>query len=393
MIAYFDCFSGISGDMTLGALVDLGVPVEFLKSSISRLPLTGFDIVENTVSRNGIRAKQIEVVVDENQPRRDYHQIKTLIEASPFEDNVKNTGLAIFQKIAEAEARIHNSPVERVHFHEVGGVDAIVDVIGTALGMAWLKIDAVSASRLPLGYGLTRSMHGIIPIPAPATLEILKNIPTYGSDVPFELVTPTGAGIVATLSRSFGTMPEMTVERTGYGSGQRILESRPNLLRIVLGHSPEDSVQAGANCLEDDVVVIETNIDDMNPEIFGYLMERLLQAGALDVCWFPVYMKKNRPGTMVQILCRKAEKKAIGEILFTETTSIGIRYHDAHRTILKREISQFESSYGMIRVKKVIEINGTTRLVPEYDECRKIAVQKNIPMRAVYERLLKEIPG
>ena len=277
MIAYFDCFSGISGDMTLGALVDLGLPVNWLKDQMASLPLAGFDITEETVSRNGIKARLIDVVVEAGQPRRDYHQIKTIIENCPFSDAVKELGLSIFDKIAEAEAHIHNSTKERVHFHEVGGVDAIVDVMGTALGVEYLKIDNVSASKIPLGQGLTKSMHGIIPVPAPATLEILKNVPTYGSGIPFEMVTPTGAAIIATLAESFGPMPEMRMNRIGYGSGQRILESQPNLLRVITGELEKDLPGQKKKSQKDTITIIETTIDDMNPEIFGYVMERLQQ--------------------------------------------------------------------------------------------------------------------
>ncbi|MBA3030701.1 MAG: nickel pincer cofactor biosynthesis protein LarC [Desulfobacteraceae bacterium] len=391
MIAYFDCFSGISGDMTLGALVDLGVPVKWLKETISGLPLQGFDMVEQTVSRNGISAKLVDVVVDEGQPIRDYHQIKTLIEKSPLSDRVKQTALNIFQKIAEAESLIHNAPIDKVHFHEVGGVDAIVDVCGAALGMEYLKIEQVVASKLPLGSGLTRSMHGVIPIPAPATLEILKHVPTYGSGIPFELVTPTGAGIIATLAGRFGKMPEMRIEKTGYGSGQRILESQPNLLRIILGSlEPAGSTRMDENCLEDDIVILETNIDDMNPEWFGFLMEQAQSAGALDVSWHPIQMKKNRPGTLVQMLCHAEQKTKMVEILLRETTSIGIRCYEAHRYMLKRETVILKTSYGDIQMKKITGLDGRTRLAPEYDVCRKIALEKNIPIKRVYDTLLKE---
>jgi hypothetical protein len=321
---------------------------------------------------------------------RDYQEIKTLLENSPLQDRVKRTALDIFRKIAEAESRIHNVSVDKVHFHEVGGVDAIVDVCGAALGMEYLKIDKVFASRLPLGQGLTKSMHGVIPVPAPATLEILKNIPTYGSGIPFELVTPTGAGIIATLAVGFGKMPEMTLEKSGYGSGQRVLESRPNLLRIILGQPDKSLFIMTEHCLEDDIVVMETNIDDMNLEWFGYLMEKVQNAGALDVCWHPVQMKKNRPGIMVQILCREEQKGGIAKILLKETTTIGIRFYEARRYMLKRENILLKTSYGETWMKKIIGLDGQTRLAPEYEACRKIALERNIPIQDVYNNLLKE---
>ena len=385
MIAYFDCFSGISGDMTLGALVDLGLPVKWLKETISSLPLSGFDITEEIVTRNGIKARLIDVVVDEGQPRRDYQQIKNLIEECPFSDKVKKISLDIFDKIAEAEAHIHNSSKDHVHFHEVGGVDAIVDVMGTVLGMEYLKIDKIVASKIPMGQGLTKSMHGVIPVPAPATVEILKNVPTYGTDIPFELVTPTGAAIIASLADSFGPMPGMITKKVGYGSGQRVLESQPNLLRVITGNLDKDLPDQKKNCLKDTITIIETTIDDMNPEIFGYLMEQLQQAGALDVYWFPVYMKKNRPGTMVQVLSYDETKQALSEILLTETTSIGLRCYDANRYLLKREIVTLETSFGEIQAKQITGLDGKKRIVPEYEVCREIAMEKGIPIKAVYD--------
>ena len=390
MIAYFDCFSGISGDMTLGAFVDLGVPVEWLKAQVASLPLSGFDIKAETVFRNGIKANLVHVRVDEGQPRRDFHQIKTLIENSPLGDAVKDRGLAIFDRIAEAEAHVHNATKDHVHFHEVGGVDAIVDIIGAALCMDYLKIEKVTASRIPLGQGLTRSMHGVIPVPAPATLEILKDIPTYGTGIPFELVTPTGAAIVTTLAKGFGPMPEMATEKIGYGSGQRILEEHPNLLRIITGHPKTASAGQKKNCLTDTITIMETAIDDMNPEIFGFLMEKLLEAGALDVCWFPAYMKKCRPGTLVQVLCHEDRKELLAEIILTETTSIGLRFYEAGRYLLQREIITCTTSFGEVTAKCVTGLDGTKRVVPEYDACRTIAVQKDLPLTTVYHQILKE---
>ena len=389
MIAYFDCFSGISGDMTLGALVDLGVPVDWLKEQVALIPLTGFDITEETVARNGIKAKLIDVKVEEGQPRRDYHQIKELIENCPFSDNVKNLGLRIFDKIATAEAHIHNSSKEHVHFHEVGGLDAIVDVMGTALGIEFLKIDSVMASKIPLGQGLTKSMHGVIPVPAPATLEILKNVPTYGSGIPFEIVTPTGAAIITTLAESFGPMPEMMMGGIGYGSGQRVLESQPNLLRVVTGNPEKVLPGQKKNCQQDIITIIETSIDDMNPEIYGYLMERLQQAGALDVYWVPVYMKKNRPGTLVQVLCHPGNLEILSDIILSETTSIGLRYYDAGRYMLKRELIECDTPFGKVTVKQITGLDGSVRIVPEYEECRKIAQAKGLSIKGVYDAIDK----
>ncbi len=387
MLAYFDCFSGISGDMTLGALTDLGVSVEWLKQTISQMPLAGFDIIKKSVSRNGIHAKLIEVIVDEDQPRRDYLEIRTLIEKSPFSNQVKQMSLDILERIAKAESQVHDCPKDRVHFHEVGGVDAIVDIVGTALCIEYLKIDQVVASKIPNGCGFTKSMHGTIPIPAPATLSILKGIPTYGTGIPVELVTPTGAAIIAALARSFGPMPEMIPEQIGYGAGQRILKSQPNLLRVVLGTAREHSGQH-TNLIEEDIVVIETNIDDMNAEWFGFLMERLQTAGVLDICWIPVYMKKNRPGTMVQILCHKSRKDTVIKILLTETTSLGVRTYEAHRYMLDRKAIQIDTIYGKMMAKEVKGIDGSLRIVPEYEDCKRVANEQNIAIRDVYDAVM-----
>jgi pyridinium-3,5-bisthiocarboxylic acid mononucleotide nickel chelatase len=388
MLAYFDCFSGISGDMTLGALIDLGVPSAWVKEMVSKLPLAGFDIRESSVSRNGIYAKRIDVVVDESQPRRDYREIKELIEKGALSDRVRCISLDILERIAVAESRIHNTPKDHVHFHEVGGVDAIVDIVGTALCVEYLNIGRVVSSKIPHGTGFADSMHGIIPIPAPATLAILQGVPTYGTGIPFELVTPTGAAIITALADSFDIMPEMNTEKVGYGSGQRILESRPNLLRVVLGKDLSAS-EKYTGLLEDDIIVIETNIDDMNPEWFGYVMDRLQEDGALDVCWIPVQMKKNRPGTLVQVLCRGERKEAMLKMLLTETTSLGVRIYEAHRYLLEREARIISTPCGDIQVKRIKNPDGTFRIVPEFDSCKKVAMEKKIPIRSVYDMAAK----
>jgi len=387
MLAYFDCFSGISGDMALGAFIDLGVPVEWLKESLKSIPLTGFDLTVETVSRSGIHARQVRVDVQDTAASRDYTEIKSLIFNSPLSDNVKKTSIDIFDKIAEAEAEIHNCPKEDVHFHEVGGIDAVVDIVGAALCVAYLDIEKIIASKIPLGTGFVSCRHGTLPVPAPATLAILKGVPVYGTEIPFELVTPTGAAIITTLAESFEAMPEMVVGKTGYGAGSRDLESRPNLLRIVIGTVPEDQV----NFQQDAIVMIETCIDDMNPEIFGFLMDRLFEDGALDVYWIPVFMKKNRPGTKVQVLCRKNRKAALTHRILSETTSLGVRYHDVQRVKLDREQIVVKSIYGDIKAKRITDPQGCVRIVPEYEDCKKIALEKNLPIRVVTDTIIKSI--
>ena len=387
MIAYFDCFSGISGDMTLGAFLDLGVPVEWLKGGLDSIPLKGFDLTVTQVSRSGIHARRVQVDIKDSSKSRDYSQIKSLLKDSPLSPSVKERSLEIFAKIAEAEAEIHNCPIEKVHFHEVGGIDAIVDIVGTALCVDFLKLEKIVASRVPLGSGFVDCSHGTLPVPAPATLKILKGVPVYGTDIPHELVTPTGAAIIVTLAESFGKIPDIIVADTGYGAGKRDLESIPNLLRIITGIAADH--QAGLR--QDTIVMVETCIDDMNPEVFGFLMDRLFAEGALDVYWVPIFMKKNRPGTMVQVLCRGDRKEAVMERILSETTSSGVRFYDVHRRTLKREQLVVDTLYGRVQVKRIVNPDGSQRLVPEYEVCKKIALEKDIPIRIVYDNIIKSL--
>jgi len=384
MLAYFDCFSGISGDMTLGALIALGVPPDWLKDNLFSIPLEGFDLAVTEQSRNGISAESVSVHLADESTSRNYSQIKSLIEQSPLSENVKSNSLKIFEKIAKAESGIHNTPLERVHFHELGGIDALVDIVGAALCLEYLEISEVISSPLPLGRGFTVCQHGRIPLPAPATVQILKGVPVYGTDIPFELVTPTGAAIIAAMASSFGPLPEMEIINSGYGAGQRDLETQPNLLRIITGKKNE-------NHDKDEVIVVETSIDDMNPEIFGFLIERLFEDGALDVLFIPVFMKKNRPGTMVQTLCEKHNFNQIINRILSETTSTGIRHYKVKRAKLKRKTVILKTSLGDVQAKAIIHPDGIERIAPEYEACRKIALEKNIPVRVVYDTALKEI--
>ena len=391
MIAYFDCFSGISGDMTLGAFIDLGVPVKWLKENLDRIPLAGFHVSVDTVIRNGITAKSVQVRVENDKKSRDYAQIRSLINNSPLSRNVKQISHDIFERIADAEADIHGCPRDNVHFHEVGGIDAIVDIVGAALCINYLGIKKVVSSSIPLGKGFVTCAHGTLPVPAPATIEILKGVPVYGTKIPYELVTPTGAAIIVTLAESYGEMPDMIIEKTGYGAGKRDIESIPNLLRVMTGtESCRESGHRSAHH-KDTIVVLETCIDDMNPEVFGFLMDRLFEEGALDVYWIPVFMKKNRPGTMVQVLCRKNRKDVLINCILSETSSLGVRYYDAKRCMLPREPVIMKTAYGEIQVKRIVEASGGVRIVPEYEVCRKIALEKNLPIRTVYDTIIKSL--
>jgi len=390
MLAYFDCFCGISGDMTLGALMDLGIPLEWLRKELSRLPLEGFHLTVKPVIRNGITANLVTVEVEPSGQSRDFKKIRSLIESCPLSATVKSRSLDIFGKLAQAEARIHGCSVEEVHFHELGAIDAIVDIVGTALCLEKLGIAKVVASRIPLGTGFVDCQHGKLPVPAPATLEILKDVPVYGTGIAHELVTPTGAAIVASLAESFGPLPPMHVQKTGYGAGQRDLNDRPNLLRIING-TPVDLKTGLSNRMQaDEIIILETCIDDMNPELFGFIMERLFADGAMDVYWIPVQMKKSRPGTLVQVLCEEACKERLIERLLTETTSLGVRYYKAGRRLLFREQVTVQTSLGEIQVKRVKDLDGSFRFIPEYEVCKKIALERKLSLRVVYDIIARE---
>lgn len=393
MDAYFDCFSGISGNMTLGALIDLGAPVDRLSADLSRLEDVDFELEVTTVERHGIAARHVDVRFEEKQDHRHFPEIVDRIRSAPFSATVKTLSEAIFRKIAEAEAKIHGCTMEQVHFHEVGAVDAIVDIVGTALCLEYLEIDRVAASRIALGRGLGRCQHGVMPVPPPATLEILKGAPVQGTSVPHELTTPTGAAIIATLSEQFGDLPDMTITAVGYGAGTRSLKDRPNLLRVLVGDfSPEATTDRAAHPIASDrVMILESAVDDMNPEILGYLMETLFEDGALDVLWIPVFMKKNRPGTLIQVLCRETDQGRIADRIFSETTVTGIRMMPANRQVLFRESVDVTTDMGTVRAKRIVGPDGAPRLVPEFEECRRFARERGLSIRDVYDRLYREL--
>ncbi len=389
MLAYFDCFCGISGDMTLGAFIDIGVPLSWLKDSLEKLPLKDFDISVESIFRSGIKAQSVNVLTKDNLKSRHYSEIKDLVQNSSLSQKVKQKSLEIFERLATAESEIHGQPKEKVHFHETGGIDAIVDIAGTALCLEYLSIEKVIASRIPLGTGFVSCQHGTLPVPAPATISILKGVPVYGTKIPYELVTPTGAAIITSLADSFENIPDMIVEKTGYGAGKRDLKTIPNLLRIIIG-TPANHM---SDYQQDRISIVETCIDDMNPEFFGFLMERLFEEGAIDVYLIPVFMKKNRPGTMMQVLCMENRKKSIINRILSETTSLGVRYYDVQRAKLVRKQINVKTTYGIIKAKEIQQSNGSFRIVPEYEVCKKIALEKNIPLRIVYDTIAKEAAG
>jgi uncharacterized protein (TIGR00299 family) protein len=381
-VCYFDCFSGISGNMVLGALIDIGLPKSVLYEEVSKLGLEAFDIEVGRDERMKIYGTHVRVRVRGNGgPQRSYREIKRMIEQSPLDLPVKERSLDIFHRLATAEARIHDQEVDEVHFHEIGALDSIVDVVGAAVGMNHLGIERVFSSKIPLGSGFVHGQHGRLPVPAPATLEILKGIPVYSCSINEEMVTPTGAATLASFSAGFGEIPPMRIERVGYGVGDRTFAAIPNILRIILG---EDE-----GTWEDDRVwVVETDVDDMSPEIHGYLMEKLPEAGALDVTFSPVQMKKNRPGTTIKVLVHQAEVDGIIDTLFRESTSIGVRLYPVRRAKLSRRVEELETEYGTVRVKVSADARGRiVNVMPEFEDCKRIARERGIPLKEVYRAI------
>lgn len=380
--AYFDLISGISGDMTVAALLDLGLPRRRLQEELGKLADIEFRIRVGRKTVNGIRAVRFQVLAGEAQPRRSWSDIRGLIEGSGLSAEVKTRGLGIFSKLAEAEGKIHGVSPEDVHFHEVGAVDSIVDIVAAAIGTCFLAIDDFACSAVPLGRGLTRSLHGVLPVPAPATLELLKGFPVQGADIGAENVTPTGAAILSALVTRKGEAPAMRVERTGYGAGTLEFADRPNVLRIVLGEST-------AALARERMLVMETHIDDMNPEFYDYVLERLFAAGARDVTLAPIQMKKNRPGTLLRVVAEPELRDALAGIVLGETSTLGVRCHMVDRLVLPRKTLKLKTRFGTLTVKLAEEPGGGRRATPEYDEARKIAASRKVPLKAVYDEVTR----
>jgi uncharacterized protein (TIGR00299 family) protein len=380
-VLYADAFAGISGDMTVGALVALGLPLPRLRDELQRLPLTGYTIAATARAVHGIRATRFDVhTVAPEHGHRTFRDIRSMLEGGSLDPVVKRHALAVFTKLAQAEGRVHGVPPDDVEFHEVGAVDSIVDIVATAIGMAALGVERVHVSSLPLGSGLVPSQHGTLPVPGPATVELLRGFTTRPGDGEGELVTPTGAAIVAGLATP-DAPPEIRIEAVGYGAGQRTLADRPNLLRLVLG----DSAAASAS---DALVVVETNIDDYNPEFYEHVMEQLFAAGARDVYLAPVHMKKNRPGIVLSVLCAEAEREPLSRIILSETSAIGLRYYPVRRLVLPREIRDVSTPYGTVRLKVAVSPDGREHVAPEYDDCKRAALEKRVPIQLVYRAAL-----
>ncbi|HBD10220.1 MAG TPA: nickel pincer cofactor biosynthesis protein LarC [Syntrophobacteraceae bacterium] len=381
-IAYFDCFSGVSGDMLLGALLDAGLGAEDLRRALGTLGITGYRLEISPERRGALMGTRCQVVVagDEAPGHRHLGDIKRLLQGSFLDAAVKERSLAVFHDLAEAEAAAHGMSVEQVHFHEVGAVDAIVDVVGTVAGLALLGVEEVHGSPLPLGRGMVRCAHGTIPIPAPATVRLLTGVPVYDPGIQRELVTPTGAALLATLAVGFGPAPAMTLESVGYGVGADPSDDPPNLLRVMIG--------SGTSMVTSErLLLLESNIDDMNPEFYDYLMERLFALGALDVGLIPVQMKKNRPGVLLRILTEPRNRPALLESIFTETTTLGVRVQELERVALVRETATVATPYGEMRVKRTRLPGGEVRSTPEYEDCKRAAQIHGLPLRSIYEQV------
>jgi uncharacterized protein (TIGR00299 family) protein len=405
-IAYFDCFSGISGDMCLGALVDAGVPLEKLKRELKKIPVKGYKLHAEKVKRAGLIATKVYVIEraeSKKQRARRWKEIETIIKKSSLlSKEVKQKGLKIFKNLFEAEAKVHGGNPGDIHFHELGDVDCFVDVFGTIIGLDILGVERVYSSPVNLGSGTIKSRHGILPVPAPATAEILQGVPVYSTDIKYELTTPTGASILKSLSSGFVSIPLMNVEKTGFGAGSMDFKDRPNVLRLFIGNlrnipryppftkgRPGEiiSKEGREKSSEERITVIETNIDDMNPQIYGYVMEKLLKKGALDVFLTQVMMKKGRPGIKLTVICKEANVEGLIRIMLKETTTIGLRFYEVNRVVLQRKTKLVDSEFGKVRVKFSKLEGEILKAIPEYEDCKRIAKKLKIPLIEVMRRI------
>ncbi len=375
-LVYFDCASGASGDMLLGALVDLGLPLDQLRAELQKLPLRGYRLESRRVHRSGLHATKVDVVTEHahDHPHRGVREILAMIETSGLDAKVQQKSSRLFRRLAEAEAAVHGMSPEDVHFHEVGAVDSIVDVVGGVIGLAWLRADRFVASPLNLGGGSVAMSHGTFPVPAPATARLVAGVPVYGAG-DGELLTPTGALLVTGHATSYGPLPMVRPEHIGHGAGSRETQGRPNVLRVVVG---EEDASAG-----DRVLVLEAEVDDMPPQLLGPLIDRLLGAGALDAYFTPVQMKKNRPGVLITALCPPERREAIEGVLFSETTTLGVRRQEWERTVLEREVLSVETRYGPVGVKIARRAGRVVNAQPEFDDCQRAAEAHGVPVKEV----------
>jgi uncharacterized protein (TIGR00299 family) protein len=370
-LCYFDAFSGISGDMTVGALIDAGADLSALTESLNSLGTNASFRIEKT-KRRGMAASKFSVDAQDEKKHRHLHHIVDMIEKSSLTERARTNALAVFQKLAEAEAAVHGTEIRKVHFHEVGAVDSIADICGACIALDLLNIDAVASSPVNVGSGTVNTEHGVLPVPAPATALLLKDKPVYARGPAMELTTPTGAALVSALSREFGPMPAMSISSIGYGAGDRDFPEHANILRATIGRLSGASEATT-------VAIIEANIDDSTPEVLGYALERLLDAGALDASFEPIFMKKNRPGTLLRVIARPEDREALAAIVLAETSTLGLRILTAERRVQSREVVEVATPHGVVRMK----VAGHGGYAPEYEDCRKLALAAGVPLRQI----------
>lgn len=381
--AYLDCSSGISGDMFLAALIDAGVPVDHLFGELKKMPLGFYEFRRTRAMRSGLVGTRVEIHIPAEQPHRHLADIQALIEGASLPEKPAAQALKVFNHLAEVEGRLHNTSPDKVHFHEVGAVDAVIDIVATCVGLDLLEIDNLICSPLNVGGGRVDAAHGSLPVPAPATAELLKDIPVYSTGVEGEMVTPTGAALVATLASGFGPFPSMKIAKIGYGAGEKEFPGHPNIARLFIGEQVEP-VKAQPGLPGDGVVsVIEANVDDMSPQIYGYFLEQALAAGALDVTCSSLQMKKNRPGLAISILCEVEKTDELARLVFEQTTTIGVRISEARRKVLEREMVAVETAYGTVKMKVAWHGGKVVNAAPEFDDCQRLASEKSVPLKQV----------
>ncbi len=382
-IAYFDCFSGASGDMILGSMIDAGLSVQALREELKKIPIPQVQLSVKRVLRGGIAATQL--IVSAKREERSHRTLKEILRVlgkSDLEPEVRKKSEEVFERIASVEGRIHRKPAGEVHFHELGGLDSIVDIVGSIWGLKKLGIERLYVSKVNVGSGFVRCEHGVLPVPAPATVALMEGKPIYSSGIEKELLTPTGAALLTSLGCDFGRFPEMRVERVGYGAGRDDL-SHPNVLRLLIG---VPSVPSG----KERVTVIETNIDDMNPQFYDYLMERLLGMGVMEVFLTPVVMKKSRPGTLLKVICPSKKLASVTGFLLKETTTLGLRWHEEERDVAEREMIIIPTKYGKIHFKLARWQGEIVNLSPEYEDCKALAIERKVPLKEVFEEARRE---
>ena len=382
--AYFDCYSGISGDMILGAMVDLGIDIKEIRIALKKIDLKGYKLNSKKIQRNGLASTQITVKIENKKhqhspTQRNFSDIRKLIDQSTLSSVVKNNSIEIFKRIAKVEAQIHNTTIQKIHFHEIGSVDSIVDIVGGVWAIESLNLDIIISSPLNVGEGFVDCAHGRLPVPAPATLKLLKEIPVFSNGVKKELTTPTGAAMIGFYAKKFESLPTMTITSEGYGAGSHVIPSLPNLLRVLVGNITIGQIN--------NLVMIETNIDDMNPEIFETVMESLFRAGALDVYFSAIIMKKNRPATKISVLTECINKEKLSKILLTETSSFGVRFYSVDRLILDREVKKLKTPYGLIKIKLGKLDGKIVQAAPEFEDCRKVSRTKKLPVKKIYDEV------